>query len=670
MNGHVKEIKHETSFLSSLSSLPEELLGFVFSFLPVDVLYDKFLGSSNWDELSLSDLQLFALRFIFTKSLVIRSNTSRMVDFWKIVYPNNEIKQSMLCYGFIEGYQLMRKLFNYNFRLDSSILPKDITLLFKFSDRSFQLDIPAQEENENALTTEIEYFIMILELLAFDNFYKDRIKSINFHLIYDINPTPNLMLNQTRIMQRIEMLSRKSFKLVIYNRNKIKWAVGLNPFQLESLRELYLWNSGFNDFNVVNYFHGIPPHLKILHLTGNDITSLHGLVIPATLEQLMVTANNITSLEGPNFQDAPNLQVFDASINAVTELTSRIKFNNNLKTFRIPYNRIQNIRDFELPKNLQTLSLSKNLLTQVDNINLPLTLTELFLNGNYIKSLPDYFFSNCENLTKLSLSDNLIDDLDDLGNLPSSLEELILDNNEIDNNDLTNILSLTKLKYLSMISTGLISINGNKFPKTLQVLKLDKNELSELINIDFGNNLIKLNLAGNNLNKFNIEQYKLKFPPSLQYLDLSNNPLEEIDTLFIPRSVQGLQLNGVNIPCNNHLLSHIPRGIQELELNNTGKIQHCPLLDFASYLPNLKSVNMEGNHIVSMEQMKFPYTLERLNLASNLISIIPFGLIPKNIKYLQFNNNHVSLEGLKFPVLPQLEYFGICGDQTNLMRQT
>ena len=106
------------------------------------------------------------------------------------------------------------------------------------------------------------------------------------------------------------------------------------------------------------------------------------------------------------------------------------------------HNQIENINQSQVPLQVQFLTLSSNCLTSLDNIYLSSSLIVLDLSDNTFSSFREDFFSECVNLKKLNLAINAIDDLDDLGQLPPNVEELILDYNEIDNYDFTNILTL------------------------------------------------------------------------------------------------------------------------------------------------------------------------------------------------------------------------------------
>jgi Leucine-rich repeat (LRR) protein len=536
-----------------------------------------------------------------------------------------------------------------------------------------------------------------------------------FQLLYPHPPTPIILNYTKKIIQRLENLSQNIVKLLIQCRHSTnELSQNLNilsyPFLSSNLRELYLWNNGVREYTLKQYLKRSPVFLTILDLTANEISSLEGINLPSTLEVFIISANNVISLEGPNYDEAVNLKVLDASVNAITNLNP-IRFPPSLTTLRLSYNTICNI-DLVLPQNLQILNLSKNLLDSIDHIFLPDSLEELYLKENSFKSFETDYFAGNFNLRLIDLSENKIDDLDDLGTLPDSLEELILDNNEIDYSDLNNIFTKNLLK-LSMISTGLISLNDLKFPENLRELNLSKNEISEIRNVRFGGetgdelgtdlrresdvtnarndpdskesppaalcskvfpstNLLELNLSGNKLTQFNLPNDNLQLASGLNSLNLSDNLfINGLDDISLPSSLKCLYLSNIRVDnLDNAFIQRLPLTLEVLELNS---ILSSPegahgielTVDFASFLPNLQHLSLERNHIVLIKDVTYPQNLTWLSYEYNELSIIPFERIPTNIKHLQFNYNRISeqvkLEALRY--FPKIEYFGLNGDQ-------
>ena len=62
---------------------------------------------------------------------------------------------------------------------------------------------------------EIENFIKVLEQLSFDLFTSNVIKTINFQIIYDANPTNELLALHNKIKYMMEDMIHKSEKILI-----------------------------------------------------------------------------------------------------------------------------------------------------------------------------------------------------------------------------------------------------------------------------------------------------------------------------------------------------------------------------------------------------------------------------------------------------------------------
>ena len=181
-----------------------------------------------------------------------------------------------------------------------------------------------------------------------------------------------------------------------------------------------------------------------------------------------------------------------------------------------------------LPANLETLKLSKNSILSLTHLELPPSLQKLQLDSNNITALPIDFFHHTHKLTVLDLSDNKIDDLDELGQLPDSLQHLKLDGNQIDYSNLSNILQ-PNLRTLSMASTGLVSLTHLNFPPYLSDINFSKNEISELAHIKFGPHLAKLDLSYNRLESYNPAQQKLDIPATAMVILEHNSLKDEVE---------------------------------------------------------------------------------------------------------------------------------------------
>ncbi|EMG45513.1 hypothetical protein G210_4299 [Candida maltosa Xu316] len=484
---------------------------------------------------------------------------------------------------------------------------------------------------------QIEHFVKILEQLSFDNFYKDGVRTINFQVIYDSNPVPGLVDLHEKIKVMMEGLVHKSDKILIQTKRFSKWYSTLNPFQLTNLKEYYLWNNDIDNFSFKSFFKYMPAGLKILQLFGNHITDLRGLALSESIERLHLSTNMIRSLEGVDFSKAKSLQLLDISMNRLVGFPETLVLPGSIQKLLINHNEIEEIYQGQFPDSLQHFSMAANHVSSLDHIRLPTSIIQLDLSDNDFVGFTDDFFSRCINMRKLNLEVNRIDDLDDLGHLPPNLEELILDYNEIDNYDFTNILNLTNLKKLSMEGTGLMSLRQIKFPDTLKVLNLKHNEINELIDVDFGESLESLDLSFNKLEVFRDD---LKIPPTLRKLDLSENGFKDINSFQIPTSVTHLSFNMCNLRLNNKLLQQFPACLEHLELMRAIP-KSVPKLDFTIF-PQLGALYLQKNGIISLDKIDFPISVYRLDLSQNCIRQITNPTVLHRIRRLELRGNPID----------------------------
>ncbi|ODV77486.1 L domain-like protein [Suhomyces tanzawaensis NRRL Y-17324] len=650
--------------------LPVELLERIFDILLANFVYQKLIDPypcGLWNE-----IQQLAYRWIFSNPFLVRNyHKTRGFDHSKLYYQKSDVDNAFLVQGFDLAYRLLRQLTSYNLETANHVFPREMGMLFRFTD-------------DPGLVDEITSFAKVLELLSFDHYQDSVTPKICFQLVYDITMTPELMLLNLKLVQRIEALGDKTQKLLSVNRfNSQSQANNLHPFHAsmsENLEELYLWNNSITDYSIKQYLRTSPPVLKVLDLTANTIMSLKELVLPPSLEKFLVGANNLKSLEGPNYHECTKLHTIDASINTISSLQN-IKFPLALRTLRISYNEVFRIDQEQIPTNIEVLELSRNLIKYFDDyFVLPSTVRELHLNANGLYSFPNDFFALTTQLRILDISDNKIDDLDELGELPMSIQELTLDNNEIDYSNYSNILT-PNLKKLSMNSTGLVEVSDLEFPSKLEILNLANNEISIFKHLQFTSELKRLDLSENKLTTFNLPQDNINIPPSLEYLDLSHNPFGNFESMKLPPKLTNLLLKDIALgQLTNELISKLPDTLQELRLDHTAwlhdKSENPSLLDlsldFRSLLPCLRTLSLTKNKITLIKDTTYPSSLSFLSYEHNNITKIELDNVPTGIKHLQLNDNwfhfQERVEVSKLPYFPYISYFGLCGNQTELMR--
>ncbi|KAM3964724.1 LOW QUALITY PROTEIN: PH domain leucine-rich repeat protein phosphatase [Aphomia sociella] len=292
---------------------------------------------------------------------------------------------------------------------------------------------------------------------------------------------------------------------------------------LRGLRELYAAHNALQHLAL----HG--SSLRILRAPHNQIETLTSTVPPINLVELDVSHNKLTSL--PHWlSGCSDLTTLYASNNQLTSLPEHLFCSelSSLSKMHLAHNKISNIPS--MPR-------------------LRAPLKELLLHDNCIQSLPENFFSVCDRLHILNLSNNRLNRLPHARG-PSShcLERLYLTANCLTDDVADVIIAFRGLKILHIAYNCLTSLPDsciNFWP-----------EIEELILS--GNSFIRLpeNLPQlNNIRVVRAHSNRLRSVPmfacsaSVKILDFAHNELDSIDLrLLAPK-----QLKFLDISCNTKL---------------------------------------------------------------------------------------------------------------------
>ena len=177
---------------------------------------------------------------------------------------------------------------------------------------------------------------------------------------------------------------------------------------------------------------------------------------------------------------------------------------------------------------LKLINLSDNIIVSIDTglFHNNSKLESIILKNNLLTLIKGNRFSNLELLDSLDLSYNFFLLLDACFLKCQNLKELLLNNNEINNIDLTAFNELTNLNCLSLNNNQIEKIDENTFKllKNLRYLNLNDNRISVMDHHCFWQleNLKELYLA-NNLLTFIITKYLFIYLTNLVELDMSNN---------------------------------------------------------------------------------------------------------------------------------------------------
>nr|XP_036847260.1 extracellular matrix protein 2 isoform X4 [Manis javanica] len=253
--------------------------------------------------------------------------------------------------------------------------------------------------------------------------------------------------------------------------------------------------------------------------------------------------------------------------------------------------------------------------------------TRRYRQGNPITSVPDEAFNGLPNLERLDLSKN---NITSAGMGPKAFK------------------LLNKLMRLNLDGNKLVEI-PSKLPSTLEELKINENNLQAIDEERLSdlNQLVTLELEGNSLSEANVNPLAFKPLKSLAYLRLGRNKFRIIPQ-GLPASTEELYLENNNIEeiteiCFNHTRKI---SIIVLRYNKIEENRIAPLAWINQ--ENLESIDLSYNRLYHVPSY-LPKSLLHLVLLGNQIERIPgyvFGHMEPGLEYLYLSFNKLSDDGM------------------------
>ncbi|XP_054859251.1 extracellular matrix protein 2-like [Eublepharis macularius] len=298
---------------------------------------------------------------------------------------------------------------------------------------------------------------------------------------------------------------------------------------------------------------------------------------------------------------------------------------------------------------LKTLYLAENEITYVPAgifLGLP-NLEWLDLSKNKLVSsgLHSETFKNLTKLKRLNLDGNR---LTTIPALPSSLQELKMNDNNLDGLQRNNVRGLFKLLTLELEGNQLH--DGNVLPTAfkplsrLVYLRLDRNRF-RAIPSGLPASLQELHLDSNRIEE--VTEGVLNKTLNLTVLILSNNQLQE--DRIAPRAWIDLpKLEALDLSHNRlaHVPSFLPRHLKQLTLHHNC-IERIPGYVFAHMKPGLEFLHLshnllrdDGIHAVSF--LGLYRSLAELLLDNNQLQAVPRGILNlKGLQVLRLSHNRI-----------------------------
>ncbi|AFZ81145.1 leucine rich repeat domain-containing protein [Theileria equi strain WA] len=252
-------------------------------------------------------------------------------------------------------------------------------------------------------------------------------------------------------------------------------------------------------------------NLKKLCLVSNVIEKIENLGNNLALEHLDLYQNKITVIE--NINHLTNLKILDLSFNHVSKIENidalvkleELYLSNNhikkienvsqftqLKLLEVGSNKISNYGEVEYLKSLTALWMGKNRLTTMDLPSLP-DLQKCSLQNNRIREWDANVLENCPNLEEFYLSYNHLTEIPQFITLMPKLTILDLGNNQISKIDIGEINSTIEELWLNDNAIeDEKEVNVLKKLGNLKVLYLERNPIQYKLGPSYRNRILDI----------------------------------------------------------------------------------------------------------------------------------------------------------------------------------
>ncbi|XP_063218737.1 insulin-like growth factor-binding protein complex acid labile subunit [Bacillus rossius redtenbacheri] len=370
-----------------------------------------------------------------------------------------------------------------------------------------------------------------------------------------------------------------------------------------------------------------------LSLADNDISNVSRRSFSSltSLQYLSLAQNRLDNIDAEVFHGLGHLEELDLSQNFLSYIPDGL-FSElvSLTTLRIASNRLDSIgpKFFQGLSKLQTVDLSFNHINELipEAFSSLSLLTNLILSGNIITDARADHFAELKNLEYLDLSKNLMLNLEPetLKN-QESLKKLILSGNR-----LTSKFTLPgTIMYLDLSDNPIEDIQDMWKHLDLMEVLLVANTSIDKLDGDFGfKNLQVLNMSENRLESFPVDTL-----PALQTLDLSWNNLTSVPDGVAPARMPALcelHLDGNPVrelvfPASDRAFEHL----RLLSLNGDPQLQAVGPGVLARAAPGLTALRLSRNPLLASlhEQALAGLDLQELDLSWDALSSLPESLV-------------------------------------------
>ncbi|XP_004384275.1 extracellular matrix protein 2 isoform X1 [Trichechus manatus latirostris] len=349
---------------------------------------------------------------------------------------------------------------------------------------------------------------------------------------------------------------------------------------------------------------------KTISCINVELTEIPPITAPE-ITSLELAGNSITSIPDEAFNGLPNLERLDLSKNNITSSGIGPKA-------------------FKLLEKLIHLNIDENNLIQIPS-ELPSTLEELKINDNNLQVINEESLSDLNQLVTLELEGNSLSE--------SSVNPLAFK-------------PLKSLYYLRLGKNKFRTIPQN-LPASIEELYLENNQIEEITEICF-NHTRKINVIVLRYNK--IEENRIAplawiNQENLESIDLSYNKLYHVPS-YLPKSLLHLVLIGNQIErIPGYVFAHMEPGLEYLYLSFNKLVDNgVDRVSFYGAYHSLRELFLDHNDFKSIppgiQEMK---ALHYLRLNNNKIrDILPEQICKaeedgdSTLEHLHFENNYIK----------------------------
>ncbi|XP_018322079.2 chaoptin [Agrilus planipennis] len=420
--------------------------------------------------------------------------------------------------------------------------------------------------------------------------------------------------------------------------------------------------------------------LEQLHLDDNKIENLErrAFMNLNKLKRLNLKGNKIASISYEAFQNLPDLEDLDMSYNKISKFEFaifdqvgtlsmfKVNMSHNSITRLGSDNPLSFTRDSAMGtmhSTIKVLDLSYNNITRVGMRffhPVEMSLTYLHMSHNNLRNCTKDIFGNMIHLQLLDLSYNNIYEVDyDTFKSSHNLQEIFFHHNEIMDIPKDLFRNLKNLRVVDLSFNRLRLLPDNLFKEDdLEKLDLSGNDFNRFpfnsFSLAAASTLCELDLSHNSISTLAHNEALGKFK-NLIFLDLSYNRLVQLELAafsFLPKLL-ALDLSHNSqlvLERNGHSFQGLEDSLLHLKLDNVSFIQ-VPEMP----LPNLLTLSMAYNSLpnIPQEVASNLTSLRRLNLAHNDLTTVP--LVTHSFKQI----THLSLAGNPITVLSNTSLLGI-----------